>query len=171
MKEVKQYFEKHPKVSDVYLTADGFLFNNKISAQKHANTLKNKEVQRFVNDNIPVDTTPAKAYLATQPELKGVWVTTNKELFTCEDAAKSIDPQAVYVVINREDVSTSVNDQNGQDESQEALLELLEKTELVNKNYKVLKQLVIALKLEVKDQRSITLIKALTEFKSTLKQV
>lgn len=168
MKKVNQYFKDHPEVSHVFLTADGFLFLDKRTAQAHANTLEKKEVQAFGNTGRPVDTTPAQAYLENQPNLKGVWVTLNRELFTCENKAKAVDPQAVYVIVDQTKEDTS---QEKQEVSKEEVLELLKNTELVKENYKAMKSLIATLKLEVIDQKATTFIKVLEAFKSTLNPI
>lgn len=48
--QAKEYFSRHPERERVFGTSDGFLFEEKQNAAKHATTLENKEVITFNNE-------------------------------------------------------------------------------------------------------------------------
>jgi len=46
MQKINNYFEKHPKETEVHMTSDGFLFKRKDQADAHAASFKAKEEQK-----------------------------------------------------------------------------------------------------------------------------
>lgn len=48
--QAKEYFSRHPERERVFGTSDGFLFEEKQNAAKHAETLEYKEVVVFKNE-------------------------------------------------------------------------------------------------------------------------
>ena len=49
IEKADNYFKENPKVKEVYISADGFLFTNRNFACNHAATLENKEPLHFKN--------------------------------------------------------------------------------------------------------------------------
>jgi hypothetical protein len=103
------------------------------------------------------------------PNLEKCFSTSDGEHFYNENDAKnhakSLEDKVVEPVYN----PTFLGDASSTEES-EKMAQELEETELVKENYKQLKVLVKYFEIETADQKAETLIKALEEYKSKIKE-
>jgi hypothetical protein len=116
-----------------------------------------------------------------QPNLEKCFSTSDGEHFYNENDAKnharSLDEKSVEPVYNPNFLEVVISDDSHEDDlaeqklkESENMVKELEDTELVKSNYQILKKLVQYFKIDVADQKSETLIEALKEYKSKIKE-
>jgi hypothetical protein len=110
----------------------------------------------------------AKEYLVDK-EIEGIWVNSAGELFFDEGLAKASDKEAEFVKKSAGKKKTETADQEVELKAKN--LQLLQETNLEKENYKPMLALANFFDIKTEDKRAETLIKALTEFKETLKTV